>query len=316
MTQDHPILTAFAEALHTRDRSAATVKHYLSDLRQFVAWFEARTGEPFTLEGITEYDVRDWRDYLAAAMKPASVNRKLAALSALYRWAGETGQREGDPTRYVNGVAQQPTAPKALADQELTRILRKAHQGGNKRDIALLELLAATGLRASEVARLKLGDLELNERSGWVTVRGKGRKQRRVPVNARARRILREYLDERVGAQQPPAGFAVSYTLSEGEGVQPNGSEPAGGFLFLTQKRTAMTAYAVWYTVKKYAAAAGVEHVSPHTFRHTVATRLVRDPQVDLVTAATYLGHSRLDTTARYSQPSEDDLAAAAERLQ
>ncbi|MBC7251486.1 MAG: tyrosine-type recombinase/integrase [Anaerolineae bacterium] len=202
---------------------------------------------------------------------------------------------ERDPTRYVNGVAQQPTAPKALSEQELTRILRKVHQGGDKRDIALLELLAATGLRASEVAGLRVGDVELNERSGWVMVRGKGRKQRRVPVNAKARRALREYLEERVGAQ----------------GIAPNVDDP----LFLTQKHTAMTPYAVWYTVKKYAKAAGVGNVSPHTFRHTVATRLVRDPAVDLVTVATYLGHSRLDTTARYSQPGEEDLVAAAERL-
>ena len=295
MIQDHPILLSFAAALRARDRSAATVKHYLSDLRQFVAWFETRTGESFALDVVTEYDVRDWRDHLAATLKPASVNRKLAALSALYRWAEETGRVERDPTRYVNGVAQQPTAPKALSEQELTRIMRKAHQAGNKRDIALLELLAATGLRASEVAGLKVRDVELNERSGWVTVRGKGRKQRRVPVNARARRALREYLEER---GHPPAG-----------------SETAGGSLFLTQKHTAMTPYAVWYTVKKYAKAAGIENVSPHTFRHTVATRLVRDPAVDLVTAATFLGHSRLDTTARYSQPSEEDLAEAAERL-
>jgi len=67
--------------------------------------------------------------------------------------------------------------------------------------------------------------------------------------------------------------------------------------------------------VKKYARPAGVEGVTPHTFRHTVATRLVRDPGVDLVTAATFLGHARLDTTARYSRPSEEDLEGAAETL-
>ena len=66
---------------------------------------------------------------------------------------------------------------------------------------------------------------------------------------------------------------------------------------------------------KKYATEAGVGHVSPHSFRHTVATRLVRNPQVDLVTAATFLGHSRLDTTARYSQPNDDDLEKAAQVL-
>jgi site-specific recombinase XerD len=296
MTQDSAILTAFAKALRARDRSTATVKHYLSDLRQFGHWFETRTGEPFTLQGVTEYDVRDWRDHLAATMKPATVNRKLAALAALYRWALEADQVQRDPTIHVNGVAQQPTAPKALSEQELTRILRKAQQGDNKRDIALLELLAATGLRASEVAGLKVGDAELNERSGWLTVRGKGRKQRRVPVNAKARRALREYLEERAAGEQ---------------GIAPSAEKP----LFLTQKDTEMTPYAVWYTVKKYAQLAGAENVSPHTFRHTVATRLVREPTVDLVTAATFLGHSRLDTTARYSQPSEEDLAEAAERL-
>lgn len=121
-------------------------------------------------------------------------------------------------------------------------------------------------------------------------MRGKGRKQRKVPVHVRARRALGEYLEERGG----PAGDAP---------------------LFLSQKGGAVSSYAVWYTVKKYAQLAGVENVSPHTFRHTVATQLVRDPEVDLVTAATFLGHSRLDTTARYNQPGEDDLAEAAERL-
>jgi len=295
MTQDKTspeiLLDAFRHHLEARDRSPHSIRAYLSDLRQFAAWFADHTGEPFTLDAVTEYDVRDWRDHLAAKTKPATVNRKLAALSALYRWAGETGRTDRDPTRYVNGVAQQPTAPKALSDQALRRILRQARRSGKKRDVALLELLAATGLRASEVAGLTVGDLELNERSGWVTVRGKGRKQRRVPVHARARRALREYLEER------------------GDDVAPD--EP----LFLSQKGGPITPYAVWYTVKKYARLAGVEDVSPHTFRHTVATRLVRDPAVDLVTAATFLGHARLDTTARYSRPSEEDLAEAAERL-
>lgn len=76
-----------------------------------------------------------------------------------------------------------------------------------------------------------------------------------------------------------------------------------------------MTSYAVWYTVKKYAALAKVDDVTPHTFRHTVATQLVRNPDVDIVTVATLLGHSRLDTTARYSQPSEVDLEQAVEKL-
>jgi integrase/recombinase XerC len=283
------VFRQFHTHLEARDKSPHSIRAYLSDLRQFAAWFAEHTGEFFALEGVTEYDVRDWRDHLAATMKPATVNRKLAALSALYRWAGESGQSKRDPTRYVNGIKQQPVAPKALSKQDLSRLLRAARKG-SRRDAALLEFLAATGLRASEVANLSVGDVALNERSGWVTVRGKSRKRRRVPIHARARRALSEYLEER-GA--------------------PTGDEP----LLLSQKGAAISSYAVWYTVKKYAALAQVEGVTPHTFRHTVATQLVRDPEVDLVTAATFLGHSRLDTTARYSRPSESDLARAAKRL-
>ena len=127
---------------------------------QIAAWFAEHTGEVFTLTSVTEYDVHDWRDHLAAKRKPATVNRKLAVISALFRWARKTGQVEGDPTQYVNGVDQQQTAPKGLSDQNLRRILRKTHSVGSKRDIALLELLAATGLRASEVAGLKIGDVD------------------------------------------------------------------------------------------------------------------------------------------------------------
>ena len=199
-------------------------------------------------------------------------------------------------------MEQQPIAPKALGKQALARLLHKVHESGSRRDAALLELLAATGLRASEAAGLRVGDLELGERHGWVTVRaGKGRKRRRVPLHARARRALWNYLEAR--------GFAREEAL-------PRSPAPrAEEALFLSQKGGGMTPYAVWYAVKKYARLAGVEGVTPHTFRHTVATRLVRDPGVDLVTAATFLGHARLDTTARYSRPSEEDLEGAAETL-
>jgi len=297
MTCKELVFNNFGDWLRRRDCSDATVKHYLSDLRQFVAWFEERTGDEFALDAVAEYDVNGWRDHLAAKCKPSTVNRKLAALRSLFRWAGETEQVGRDPTAYVNGLAQQPTAPKGLSEQDLTRILRQAALSGNLRDHALLEMLAATGLRVSEIAALQMRDLDLGERHGWVRVRApdaKRRKERRVPVKVDARRVLQEYLDSRtVGAQ----GIAAN--------------DP----IFLSQKGGAMTPYAVWYKVKKYARLAGVEEVSPHNFRHTVATRLVRDSETDMVTAAAFLGHSRLDTTARYSQPSEEDLAAAAERL-
>jgi site-specific recombinase XerD len=112
-----------------------------------------------------------------------------------------------------------------------------------------------------------------------------------VPVNAHARAALSEYLESR--------GEIAS-------------SEP----LFITEQGERMKHYTIWYCVKKYARLAGIEKkVSPHTYRHYAATRLVRNPNVDIVTAAAFLGHSRIDTTARYAKPSDDDLARAAEQI-
>lgn len=114
----------------------------------------------------------------------------------------------------------------------------------------------------------------------------------------------------------PPDWFAQA----TGEAFSPAGADwrdlqdwhNQAAALFSSRLKKPLTAYAIWSVVKKYVSEAEMEHVSPHSFRHTVATRLVRNPPVGLVTAATFLGHSRLDTTARYAQPSEEDLARAA----
>lgn len=302
MTQDNEetqaLLEGFKKWLVRLDRSAHSIRAYLSDVRQFISWCGSNREEPFELALIDDEDAQDWRDRLEQKAMPATVNRKLAALSTFFQWAIEAKLVTTDPTTNINGVEQQAVAPKAISEAAMNRILRKAKEGGNLRDHALLELLAATGLRASEAAGLTVGDLTLGERSGWVTVRmGKGRRRRKVPVHLRARRALMVYLErEKLGA---PGARG------------PHADEP----LFRSRAGEPLTPYALWYTVRKYARLAEVEVVTPHTFRHTVATRLVRDPEVDMVTAATFLGHSRLDTTARYSQPSEEDLTHASERL-
>ena len=255
-----------------------------------MGWFEQVTGEPFSPADTDWHDLQDWRNQAEKDFKPATVNRRISSLKTFFAFALEQGLTSNDPTQRLKGIEQQALAPKALTADEVKRILRRARKD-NLRDWAILELLAATGLRVSEVAALTRDDLTLSGKSSWVNVRmGKGKKTRRVPVHERAAEVLKEF-------QETEA--------DKGE------SAP----LFSSRLKKPMTPYAIWGVVKKYAADAGVEHVSPHSFRHTVATRLVRNPQVDLVTAATFLGHSRLDTTARYSQPNDDDLKKAAEAL-
>ena len=285
------LFQAFAQDLERQGRRPLTVASYLSDLRGFAAWFMQTNGEAFAPQGITALDVRSYKGYLMtiAQFKPATVNRRLASLARYCAWARAQGLLQGDPLQEVKGVRQVKPAPKALGAVELRRLLREVHKRGIPRDIALVELLANTGLRVGEAAQLTPEDIALSTRKGKVTVRsGKGAKYRQVPLTADARRALEEYL-----AVRPQTGTPAFFIGQRGNGLSPS---------------------AIWRVVKQYGQRAGLE-ISPHTLRHTFGTRLVRRKGIDLVTVAAMMGHESLDTTALYTQPSEEDMAEAVETL-
>jgi len=284
-------LQTFAESLTREGKSPLTVRSYLSDLAHFATWFAQANGEVFTPGAITLLDVRSYKSYLVtvAQFKPATVNRRLAALAKFCAWARGQGLLAEDPTGEVKGVRRAQVAPKALNAVDLRRLLREVHKRGKKRDVAIVELLSNTGLRVGELAQLTLGDIELSPRKGLVTVRsGKGAKYRQVPLNVDARRALEEYLPTRPTAEEER--------------------------LFIGQRGNGLTPSAIWRVVKQYGQRAGLT-ISPHTLRHTFGTRLARSKEVDLVTVATMMGHESLDTTAIYTRPSESDMAEAVETL-
>lgn len=287
---DH--FSSFEEELCREGKSPRTISSYLSDLRHFATWFAQSNGEPFSPQAITILDVRAYKSHLqtVAKFKPATINRRLAALTRYCRFARSLGLIDEDPTHAVQGVRQQETVrPKALSALELRKLLREVHKSGNKRDIAIVEVLANTGLRVGELVSLAMEDIDLSERKGQVTVRsGKGTKYRQVPLNADARRSLHDYLEIR------PEGVTDSF--------------------FVGQRGSRLSASAIWRVVKKYGQQAGLE-ISPHILRHTFGTRLLRDENVDLVTVASMMGHESLDTTVVYTKPSEEDMAEATERL-
>jgi len=141
-------------------------------------------------------------------------------------------------------------------------------------------------LRVGEVVRLHLTDVEINGRSGWVTVKGgKGNKTRRVPLNSEVRQALKAWLDERPKVEEP--------------------------VLFLSRSGKPLAERDVQRMVAEYARRAGVE-ASPHTLRHTFATRAM-EKGVDVATLAAILGHSRLETTGRYLHPSAEWMQEAVE---
>jgi len=286
------ILKQFDAELTRQGRAARTRQGYLRDLRGFATWVEQTYGEPFDPAALTREDIRSFRSFLVTVkkQKPATINRKLAALGAFSRWLLALGILQADPMEGIPHVRQTPTPPKALERTELRRLIRKAQQAGNRLHIAVVTLLANTGLRAGEASALTLSNVEMTERKSKVVVHatsGKGEKYREVPLNAETRRVLREYL-----------------------AVRPKVTSDR---LFIGQ-RGPLTESGIWRIVTKYARQAGVE-ASPHVLRHSFATLLVRQKKTDLVAVADLLGHENVETTARYARSTLADRRAAVEGL-
>jgi len=215
------------------------------------------------------------------------VNRALISISVFCKWAVREGLITIDPTVHIKPVAEAALAPRWLDRRQQAAFMRAVQAGGNLRDLALCGLLLHAGLRVSELCALNRDDLELHDRSGWVTVRwGKGNKQRRVPLNVTIRRILQTYLPT-----LPPDQVA----------------------LFASERAERITPRGVQYLVSRYAYLARLQGVTPHTLRHTFCKNLI-DQGVSLEQVATLAGHSSLDVTRRYVTPSAHDLQAAVER--
>jgi site-specific recombinase XerD len=169
-------------------------------------------------------------------------------------------------------------------------LLREAERHGNKRNLAILQLLRHTGLRVGELCNLRLGDVTISERKGEVLVRGgKGTKDRTIPLNNDVRRAVEAYKQVR-----PRVADDRLFVGQRGQPLRPQG---------------------VQLVVRKYARRAGLPEVTPHVLRHTFAKHVL-DAGEDLATVQRLLGHERLETTAIYTQPTARDLEAAVRRLE
>src|SRR5918998_3197913 len=246
------------------------------DLLHFFRWFEQTVGDAATPEAVTPTDVRDYRGHLMSVEKrrPATVNRRLAALRRFFQWAKATGLVKELPTENVKGVASSPQAPHWLEKRDVDRLIRTVERHGNTRDLAIVLTLRHTGIRVSELSSLRLGDVEISGRKGSLTVRsGKGSKFRALPLNVDARQAIAAYLE-----------------------VRPTVS---ADHLFIGQRGQGISSRAVELLVTKYGRLAGLEEVTPHTLRHSFGKHTL-DAGADLVSVAALLGHQRLETTAIY----------------
>jgi integrase/recombinase XerC len=294
-------LSGFREYLESLGRATLTVRGYVQDMRDFARWFEGTNGVELSPERLTSQDVREYRQHLLAVRraKPALVNRRIAAIRAYVRWGRREGLIQGNPLEGVRPVREQERGPRWLTRQERNALVRELElmvQGSRTahwrlqaiRDRAVVFLMLHAGLRVGELVALEVGDIELGERRGEVRVRhGKGGKERTVPLNAEARRALRDWLEVRPKAESP-----YLFVGKGGERLRDSG----------VQRRVA-----------EIGRRAGVE-LTPHVLRHTFARMLV-EAGVGLERVAALLGHESLDTTKVYLTPSMADLQEAVERV-
>ena len=290
----HSPFEDFEQFLRNRPEgiSPYTVSGYLADLKQFATWFEKTNGAPMRIRDVTPVDVRDYKDHMQTQrkFKPATINRHLASIRAYFSWATSEGYIQDQPV-HVKNVQEPDMAPRSLDERAYHKLLRAVQKYGSKRDIAIIQVLRHTGLRIGELCALDLSDIKLFERNeGTLTVHsGKGRRYREIPLNRDVQRALKEYLE-----------------------VRPQVDDT---HVFIGQRKNGLTDAAVYAVVKKYARFADLEGVTPHVLRHTFGRSLV-NKNVDLITVMKLMGHRRLDSTARYTQPSKQDLKFAVRRLE
>lgn len=292
-------MAPFLASLARDDLASATLRGYRYDLRHFLNWHQRVQDGTFAIKSLAEYELIAYRQHMVAAgLRPATINRRLDALRRLCRWAQGSGALEVDAARNVRPVRtvrnQQPVG---LTDIEVHALLRAAGaslHGLAARNYAMAQLMLQAGLRVGEVATLRVADLTMNDRSGTVRIRhGKGLKAREIPLNATVRRALKQFLED-----GDPA------------------AKDKDAALFISSRNTAMPVRTIQAVIASLARRARLKRVavSAHTLRHTFALGYLRDNPGKLVDLAGLLGHDSLDTTAIYTRPSRDDLAADLER--
>jgi integrase/recombinase XerD len=280
-----------------RGLSRNTLSAYRSDLLQFGAFLDRRG---LAATEAKHGDLAAFLSELADGPTPvaaATIGRKVACLRSFYRHLRREGIIEHDPTAELRGPRKSQRLPRVLSRDEVARLLRepKGTDPRALRDRALLEIMYACGLRASEATGLNLEDVDLEE--GVVRARGKGSKERLVPIGRQAVGALRVYC-----RRGRPALL--------GAGVDRAGAR-ASSQLFLNRRGSGLTRQGLYKIVQGHARGAGLaERMSPHTLRHTFATHLLAGG-CDLRSLQEMLGHADLSTTQVYTHLSAERLKDA-----
>jgi integrase/recombinase XerD len=299
MTLKDPIAEYLAALRSERGLSPATVAAYRRDLGQYAA---AVGDQDPTPEAVSSF-VQGLHD---RGLAGSSIARKVAAVRGFHRFRVAEGLAEEDPTVLVGAPERPATLPKALTVEDIERLMRAPDTAtpAGRRDRALLEFMYATGARVAEAVSFLQMDLDLPDQAlggepgggqrarraapASARLRGKGGRERLVPVGRHACRAIAAYLPDRLALRRP-------------------GQDP--GVLFLNLRGGRLTRQGVWLIVRRQAARAGIDpkRVSPHVLRHSAATHLV-EGGADLRVVQEFLGHATINTTQAYTRVSPRHL--------
>lgn len=293
---DHTRISAFLDARAAELGAAQNTRlAYGRDLKDFAGWLAGRgTGFAAASQG-------DVETYLiqceASGLSRATRARRLSAIKQLFRFAFEEGWREDNPAIRIRGPGKERRLPKTLTVPEVDRLIEAARLHGRTRDrvrnLCLLELLYATGMRVSELVGLPVSAARGDP--AMLLVRGKGERERMVPMSPPAREALAAWLRVRDEAEE--AGRAKG--------------RPASRFLFPSSGSAGhLTRHRFYLLIKDLAVEAGIDpaKVTPHTLRHAFATHLLANG-ADLRAIQTLLGHADVSTTEIYTHVLDERLA-------
>ena len=268
-----------------RGLSRNTVEAYESDVRDFLGFLDDSQRDLLHADRVA---LLEYIQKLYVRLSARSVMRKVAALRSFFRFLLLDGFIVHDPTETLDTPKTWRSLPKYLTVDEVNQLLQQPDLGTPQgiRDRAMLEVLYATGLRVSELVRLKLSDL--NFEVGFLRTLGKGAKERIVPIGDSAIEATTAYLEQ-------------AYPKYKSK-------NPTTPFLFLSQKGGAMTRQNFWVLVEKYGKRVGLaSRLSPHVLRHSFATHLLENG-ADLRAVQLMLGHADISTTQIYTHVTRERL--------
>jgi len=276
----------FHQLIVEKGLSRNTTEAYARDLRGFSTFLESHFGED-PLDASSDKIVFYLKLLRKNRLSPRSTARIISSLKGFYKFLLQEGVLKETPLRHLRTPRVIPRLPEVLTGEDIAQIIRqvKEEKPLGLRDRAMLEILYATGLRVSELVNLSVHDIDLEV--GYLRTKGKGSKERIVPMGRAAIQALREYL------QGPRHALAL---------------RTRGETLFLGRRGRGITRQGFWKLLRRYAAAAGIrKKISPHTLRHSFATHLL-EGGADLRSVQSMLGHADIATTQIYTHVSRDHL--------